>query len=123
MGLWNKSYQHAEQWQTKRHDTVCAQLHFNICKEIGVKLDKERWYGHVLKLLETGHKGKVAILWDQQVQSDRSIPNNKPDIKIRENKKGTCMSIDVFRGDEDVFKREAEIFKIQRPHNRNSRAC
>jgi hypothetical protein len=22
----------------KRHDTVCAQLHFNICKEIGVKL-------------------------------------------------------------------------------------
>ena len=25
---------------TKRHDRVCAQLHFNICKEAGVQLDK-----------------------------------------------------------------------------------
>jgi len=25
----------------KRHDTVFAQLHFNTCKKIGVKLDKE----------------------------------------------------------------------------------
>jgi len=24
----------------KRHDRVCAQLHFNICKETGVQLDK-----------------------------------------------------------------------------------
>ena len=23
------------------HDRACAQLHFNICKEVGVKLDKE----------------------------------------------------------------------------------
>jgi hypothetical protein len=26
---------------TKRHDRVCAQLHFNICKETGVQLDKK----------------------------------------------------------------------------------
>ena len=29
----------AKEQYTKRHDRVCAQLHFNICKEIGVKLD------------------------------------------------------------------------------------
>jgi len=27
-----------------RHDTVCAQLHCTICKEMGVKLDKEHRY-------------------------------------------------------------------------------
>jgi hypothetical protein len=28
------------QYYIKRHDRVCAQLHFNICKETGVQLDK-----------------------------------------------------------------------------------
>jgi hypothetical protein len=37
----------------KRHDkSVCAQLHFNICKEPGVKLDRELWYEHVPKSVE-----------------------------------------------------------------------
>jgi len=31
----------------KSHDRVCAQLHFNICKEIGLKLDNEHWYDYV----------------------------------------------------------------------------
>ena len=30
----------AKEQYIKRHDTMCAQLHFNICNEIGVKLDK-----------------------------------------------------------------------------------
>jgi len=33
----------------KRRDRVCAQLHFNICKETGVQLDKKHWYEHVPK--------------------------------------------------------------------------
>jgi len=74
---------------------VCAQLHFNICKETGVQLDKKHWYEHVPKSVETNQEDKVTILWNQQVQSDRTIPNNKPDIIIRDNEKGTCMLIDV----------------------------
>jgi len=27
------------------------------------------------------------MLWNQQVRTDRTIPNNKPDIIIRDNKK------------------------------------
>jgi len=46
----------------KRHDRVCAQLHFNICKEIGVKLDNEHWYDRVPKSVETSSEGKVTIL-------------------------------------------------------------
>jgi len=48
----------------------------------------------------------------KQVQTDRTIPNNKPDIIIRDNEKGTCMLIDVvISGDRNVIKKEAENIK------------
>ena len=48
-------------------------------------------------------------MWNQQVQTDRTIPNNKPDIIIRDNEAGTCMLIDVaISGDRKVFKKETE---------------
>jgi hypothetical protein len=46
----------------KRHDTVCAQLHFNICQEKEVKLDHEHWCDHIPKSAETSHEGRVTIL-------------------------------------------------------------
>jgi len=97
-----------------RHDRVCAQLHFNIRKETGVQLDKKHWYEHVPKSVETSQGGKVTILWNQQVQTDRTIRNNKPDIIIRDNEKGTCMLIDVaISGDRNVIKnRSREDSKI-----------
>ena len=88
---------------------MCVQLHFNICKETGVKLDKKHWYEHVPKSAETSQGGKVIILWNQQIQTDRTIPNNKPDIIIRDNENETCMLIDVaISGNRNVIKREAE---------------
>jgi hypothetical protein len=33
----------AKEQYVKRHDRVSAQIHFNICKEIGVQLDKKHW--------------------------------------------------------------------------------
>ena len=51
----------------------------------------------------------VIIILNQQVQTDRTIPNNKPDIIIRDNDRGTCMLIDVaISGDKNVIKKEAE---------------
>jgi hypothetical protein len=48
------------------------------------------------------------------VQIDRTIPNNKPDIIIRDNEKGTCMLIDTaILGDRNVIKKEAEILKYK----------
>jgi hypothetical protein len=42
------------------------------------------------------------------VQTDRNIPNNKPDTIIRDNKEQTCMLIDVaIPGDRSVIKKEA----------------
>jgi hypothetical protein len=60
------------------------------------------------------------------VQTDRTVPNNKPDIIIRESEKGTCMLIDVaIPGDRNVINKEAEkilkykdlIIEIQRMWN------
>jgi len=92
-----------------RHDRVCAQLYFNICKETGVQLDKKHWYENVPKSVETVQGGNVTILWNQQVQTDRTIPNNKPEIIIHDDEKRTCMLIDVaISGDRNVIKKEAE---------------
>ena len=66
-------------------------------------------YEHVPKSVETIQGGKVTMLWNQQVQTDRTIRNNKPNIIIRDNGKGTCMLIDVaILGDRNVIKKEGE---------------
>ena len=46
----------------KRHDRVCAEVYFHVCKEIGAKLDNIDWYDHVPKSVKTSHEGKVTIL-------------------------------------------------------------
>jgi hypothetical protein len=73
------------------------------------KIGEKHFYEHVRKSVETSQGGTVTKLWNQQVQSDRTIPNNKPDIIISDNEKGTCMLIDVANsGDTNVTKKEAE---------------
>ena len=62
---------------------------------------------YVPKLVKTSQGSKVTILWHQQVRTDRTVPNNKPDIIICDNQKATCMLIDVaIPGDRNVIKKE-----------------
>ena len=61
----------------------------------GYNLTKKHWYEHIPKSVETSQGDKVTLLWNQQVQTDITIHNNKPDIIIRDNEKGTCMLIDL----------------------------
>jgi hypothetical protein len=77
--------------------------------ETGVKIDNEQGYVHVPKLAETSPEGKVLILCNQQVLTDRTIRNNKLDIIIYDDEKVTCMLIDAaISGDKNVIKKEAE---------------
>ena len=74
-----------------------------------MQLDIKHWYEHVPNSVVTNQGGKVTIMWNQQVQTDRTIPNNKPDIIIRGNEKKTCMLIGVaIPGDRNVIEKEAE---------------
>jgi len=57
---------------------------------------------------------------NQRVQTDRTVPNNQVDIKIRDNGKETRMLTDVtISGHRNVIKKEAEDYKIQRLCSRN----
>jgi hypothetical protein len=47
------------------------------------------------KSVETSREGKVSIRCNQPVQTDRTVPNFKPDTIIRDNEKETRMSINV----------------------------
>jgi hypothetical protein len=73
---------------------VCS-TSFNTWKEIEVKLVYEHLQEHVPKLVETTHEGKLTILWNQQVQTDRSIFDSKPEIIIRDNGNGIYKLIAV----------------------------
>jgi hypothetical protein len=63
----------------------------------------------ITKSIETRQGGSVTILWNQQVQTGRTIPNNKPDIIMRDDNNRTCMLMDVaIPGDRNVIKKGAE---------------
>jgi hypothetical protein len=68
---------------TKINDGLCTQIHFNVRKKVLAKLDDEQWYEHIPKPVETSHEYKVPVLWNQQVKTDRTRHNNKPDIMYR----------------------------------------
>jgi hypothetical protein len=76
----------AKEQYIQGHDTVCAELHCNMCKVVG---------------------GNYTT--DSFMATYRN-PNNKPDIIIRDNKQGTFISIDVaFLADRNVIKKETEV--------------
>jgi hypothetical protein len=51
------------------------------------------------------------------MRTDRTIPNNKPDIVIRGNKQGTIMLIDALvPGDRNVIKKEAKKILKYKDH-------
>jgi hypothetical protein len=52
----------AKEQYVKGRDRVCVQIHCTMRKEIGVKLDRERWSEHTPKFVETSHVIKVTML-------------------------------------------------------------
>jgi hypothetical protein len=82
-----------------RGNKVCVQLHLTIWKELWAKLGNVLWY--VPKLVEKSHEGEVTILWLQQMQTDRTISNNKLGIIIQ-------LIDTAISEDQIVIKKEAE---------------
>lgn len=76
-----------------RHNKVAAELHLDICKHYGIDTQAKHWYQH--KPDRVMENDEVTILWDSQIQTDRHIPCNKPDIVIKEKKTRKCVMIDV----------------------------
>jgi hypothetical protein len=60
-------------------------------------------------LVETGHESTVTTVWDQQVQTDTTIRDNKTNIIIRDYENGTGLLIGSdMSGDRNVVNKETE---------------
>ena len=76
-----------------RHNQVASQLHLEICKHYGIKMEAKLWYQH--KPERITENNKPTILCHSQIITDRHVPCNKPDIVIQEKQTDRCMMIDV----------------------------
>jgi hypothetical protein len=104
----------------KRHDSLYAQIYFNVRKEVLAKLDDEHWYKLVPKPVERSPEYKVTLSWNQQEKTDRTCHNNKPEIMFHGKEIWTYLFIgNHISGTRNVIKKEEERFnKIYRPYNR-----
>ena len=62
-----------------RHDKICLNIHWALCKNYGVKVC-ERWHEH--KVESVIENDIVKILWDVCIQVDRQIEHRRPDIVV-----------------------------------------
>jgi hypothetical protein len=89
-----------------RHDKVCTNLHYSICKSLGIDTT-DKWYKHMPNPVY--EEGVVTVLWNQAVYTDRQVTANRPDIIIKNKKEKTCKLIDVaVLADRTVVQKEAE---------------
>jgi hypothetical protein len=63
-----------------RHDEVCIHLHYSICKTLGIETTENR-YSRIPKLV-CQHED-ITVLWNEEVQSDREVLADRPDIIIK----------------------------------------
>jgi hypothetical protein len=77
----------------------------------------EIWYSHIHKSI-CQHED-ITVLWNQGVQTDREVLENRPDIIIK-NKDTICLLIDVaIPSDRNVIQKEFEK-KLKYKKYRNS---
>ena len=82
----------AQKEYKRRHDKLCFNIHWALCKKYGVKAC-ERWYEH--KVESVIEKDIVKILWDVCIQVDRQIEHRRPNIVVMENNTKKCLIIDI----------------------------
>ena len=90
----------------RRHDKVCLNLHWNLCKKYGINV-VDKWYQH--KPEAVLENDAVKILWDFSVQTDRVIEHRRPDIVVVDKAVNKCYIIDVaIPGDQNLVKKKCE---------------
>ena len=89
-----------------RHDKICSNVHWNLCKKFGFDVS-DKWYQHRIdKVLESE---KVKILWDFDMQTDRVIEHRRPDILLINKETNECFIIDIaVPADYNIDKKEFE---------------
>ena len=82
----------AQKEYKRRHDKVCLNLHWLLCKKYNINVS-ERWYQHHPESVVENEE--VKIMWDMLIQCDRYIEHRRPDIVVVEKVSNKCKIIDV----------------------------
>ena len=82
----------AQKEYNRKHDKVCLNIHWALCKKYGVKVC-ERWYEH--KVESVIENDIVKILWDVCIQVDTQIEHRTTDIVVMDKNTNKCLIIDV----------------------------
>ena len=91
-----------------RHDKAAAYVHWNICQDHDVKVI-DKWYEHKPESVTPNKDGKITIMWDMPVNTDRTITANRPDIIIKDSVNSTCKIIDMsIPSDRNIALKEVE---------------
>ena len=94
----------AEKEYLIRHDRLGQYIHWKACKRYNIKVP-EQWYKH--KPADVINGENVTILWNFDIQTDRTINANRPDIVIKDYAERTCLLIDMTcPQDTNVSKKE-----------------
>ncbi|TWW59398.1 hypothetical protein D4764_06G0009280 [Takifugu flavidus] len=87
----------------ERHNQVAGIVYRNICTEYGLEVPGSRWETP-LKVLENK---QAKILWDFQIQTDKMVVANQPDIVVVDKHQKTVVVIDVaIPSDSSIRKKE-----------------
>jgi hypothetical protein len=110
---WTTLHQCDQQWQ--KQYIKCGSATLSHMQGTMGKIRKQTLVRPCITISRTSHEGKVTILQNKQLQTDRTIRNNEPDIMIRDNEKGTCMLIDVaIPEDRNVITKKSEKISTYR---------
>ena len=76
----------------ERYDKIEYDIHWEVCKYNRL-LDCEKWHKHQPEVIREAKW--VTILWDFTLRTDRKIKSNSLDIVVKDNKRKTCLLIDI----------------------------
>ncbi|TWW53461.1 uncharacterized protein LOC130519722 [Takifugu flavidus] len=89
----------------ERHNQVAGIVYRNICTEYGLEVPGTRWETPP-KVVENE---QAKILWDFQIQTDKMVVANQPDIVVVDKHQKTVVVIDVaIPNDGNIRKKEHE---------------
>ncbi|TWW61003.1 hypothetical protein D4764_05G0010930 [Takifugu flavidus] len=92
----------------ERHNQVAGIVYRNICTEYGLEVPGSRWETPP-KVLENK---QAKIPWDFQIQTDKMVVANQPDIVVVNKHQKTVVVIDVaIPSDSNIRKNEHEKLK------------
>ncbi|TWW67382.1 hypothetical protein D4764_02G0004230 [Takifugu flavidus] len=90
----------------ERHNQVAGIVYRNICTEYGLEVPGTRWETPP-KVVENE---QTKILWDFQIQTDKMVVANQPDIVVVDKHRKTVVVIDVAIPSDSNIKKNTNVY-------------